>query len=300
MSDAVAPPRWLPFVVLGIGLMALSFGAVLVRLAQGAGLPSLAVAALRLGLAALLVTPFVGRASRQALLGMTRRQLGLALGAGMFLALHFATWIQSLEYTSVASSTALVTTNPVWISLASFFLFGERTSRLTLAGILVSLTGSLMIFWSDSQASAGGEQALLGCALALIGSVCFSGYLLIGRRLRAGLPLSAYIWLAYGVAALFLLLACAGSGIRLTGYSTPAWIAALGLALGPQLLGHSAYNWSLRHVSPIFVGVVTLGEPVGSAFFAWCLFGESFAPLQGAGFALLLAGVYLAARGEAA
>lgn len=70
------------------------------------------------------------------------------------------------------------------------------------------------------------------------------------------------------------------------------------MAVGPQLLGHSSYNWSLKHVSPTFIAVVTLGEPVGSALLAWLFFGEAFAPLQAVGFVLLLAGIYLAARGE--
>lgn len=297
MADEQSPPRWLPFVVLGIGLLAISFGAIFARLAQGEGLPSLAIAALRLGLATLIVTPIAWLQSRDSLRALTRRQVGLAASAGFFLALHFATWISSLEYTSVASSTALVTTNPIWISLASYILFRERTSRATLAGIVVSLLGSLMIFWSDSHQGAG-NNALLGNGLALVGSWCFSAYLLVGRRLRAGMALSGYIFLAYGVAAVFLVAGCALSGVALTGYSTPAYLAALGLAIGPQLLGHTAYNWSLRYVSPTFVAVVTLGEPVGSALLAWWLFGEVFAPLQGVGFALLLGGIYLAARGE--
>jgi drug/metabolite transporter (DMT)-like permease len=292
-------PRWLPFAVLGIGLLAISFGAIFARLAQGYGLPSLAVAALRLGLAALIVTPVAGWGpSRQVLLALDRRQMMLAGGAGFFLALHFATWISSLEYTSVASSTALVTTNPVWIALASLVLFHEKPSRMTVAGIIVSLSGSLLIFWSDGRTGAGGSHALLGNGLALAGSWCFSAYLLVGRRLRAGMPLLAYIWLAYGVAALFLALACLAAGVSLAGYAAPAYLAALALALIPQLLGHTAYNWSLRYVSPTFVAVVTLGEPVGSALLAWLIFGESFAPVQAAGFVLLLAGIYLAAVGE--
>jgi drug/metabolite transporter (DMT)-like permease len=291
-------PRWLPFAVLGVGLLAVSCGAILARFAQGYGLPSLAVAALRLGLAALIVTPVACWRSRHALRALDRRQMLLAAGAGFFLALHFATWISSLEYTSVASSTALVTTNPVWIALASLALFGEKPSRMTVAGIAVSLCGSALIFWSDSHGGVGGENALLGNALALAGSWCFSAYLLVGRRLRAGMPLPAYIWLAYGAAALFLLLACRASGVPLTGYGASAYLAALALALVPQLLGHTTYNWSLRYVSPTFVAVVTLGEPVGSALLAWLIFGESFAPLQAAGFVLLLAGIYLAAVGE--
>lgn len=296
MPNSATPPRWLPFVVLGVGLVAISFGAILARLAQGHGLPSLAIATLRLGLAFVLVTPYVLWRSRPTLRTISREQLVLALGAGFFLALHFATWISSLEYTSVASSTALVTTNLLWIAIASFVLFGKKPNRLTAIGMAVSLSGSGLIFWSDS--SGPGTHPLLGNALALAGSGCFSAYLLLGRRLRADTPLPAYIWLAYGTAALFLLLGSGAAGVTLAGYSTPAYLAALGMALGPQLLGHTAYNWSLKHVSAVFVAVVTLGEPVGSAALAWIIFGESFAPLQAAGFVLLLGGIYLAARGE--
>ena len=292
------PARWLPFVVLGIGLTAISFGAVLARLAQGEGVDSLAVATWRLGLAALLVSPIALVQARHELARLSGRQIMLALAAGLFLALHFATWISSLEYTSVASSTALVTTNPLWIGLASFVLFRERPGAMMAGGIALSLAGSLAIFWSDSQGGGNQAQPLLGNTLALVGSWCFSAYLLIGRRLRAGLGLPAYIWLAYGGAALFLFAASLAGGVALAGQSALAWGVLLAMALGPQLLGHTAYNWSLRHVSATFVAVVTLGEPVGSALMAFLFFGEGFAPLQFAGFSLLLAGIYLAARGE--
>ncbi|HEY5763851.1 MAG TPA: DMT family transporter [Rhodocyclaceae bacterium] len=217
--------------------------------------------------------------------------------ACLALAMHFASWISSLEYPSVASSTALVTTNPLWIGLASFFLFGERLSRLTIAEIALSLCGSLLIFVSDSQ-QAGGPDPLLGNGLALLGSWCSSAYLILGRRLRANLSLSLYIWLAYGVAALFLFGAAGLAGAPLIGFGLIGRLALLGMAIGQQLIGHTSYNWSLRHVSPTFVAVVTLGEPVGSAPLAFVLLDESLAGLQSAGFVLLLAEIYLPVRGE--
>ncbi|KFB66856.1 DMT family transporter [Candidatus Accumulibacter vicinus] len=298
MDSGKAPPRWLPFLVLGVGLLAISFGAILARFAQGYGLPSLTIATLRLGLAALIITPIALWQSSRTLRTLSRGQILLTCGAGFFLALHFATWITSLEYTSVASSTALVTTNLLWVGIASFLLFGDRPSRLMLVGIVISLSGSGLIFWSDSRASVSGSNPLLGNLLAIVGSWCFSAYLLIGRRLRASLPLPAYVWLAYGSAAILLVLACQSSGTPLTGYSDAAYLVALGMALGPQLLGHTSYNWSLKHVSPTFIAVVTLGEPVGSAVLAWVFFGEAFALWQGVGFVMLLVGIYLAARGE--
>lgn len=277
--------------------MAISFGGILARLAQGAGVPSLSIAAWRLGFATLVATPFALAALRQAQ-SYTSRQLGLGLAAGLCLAAHFGTWISSLEYTSVASSTALVTTNPLWIGLASFVLFGERPGRAMLAGIALSLAGSFLIFLSDSQQAASGNDSLLGNALALIGSWCFSAYLMIGRRLRASLSLTLYIWLAYGIAALFLFGATAALDQPVLDFSSLGWLALIGMALGPQLVGHTSYNWALKHVSPAFVAVVTLGEPVGCALMAYLFFGETLAPLQAVGFGLLLVGIYLAARSE--
>jgi drug/metabolite transporter (DMT)-like permease len=169
-EQAGAPPRWLPFLVLAVGLLAISFGAILARFAQAEGLPSLAIATLRLGLAALIITPLALWQSTRTLRALSARQALLTAGAGFFLALHFATWISSLEYTSVASSTALVTTNLLWIGIASFLLFGERPSRLMGVGIVVSLSGSLLIFWSDSRSSAAGSNPLLGNCLAVAGS----------------------------------------------------------------------------------------------------------------------------------
>ena len=169
---------------------------------------------------------------------------------------------------------------------------------MMIGGIALSFAGSLFIFWSDSQNAGAGSNPMLGNLLALVGSWCFSAYLLIGRRLRAGLGLPAYIWLAYGAAALFLFAASGAGGVTLFSLSNAAWLMLLAMALGPQLLGHTAYNWSLRYVSATFVAVVTLGEPVGSALLAFLIFGEGFAPLQFVGFSLLLVGIYLAAKGE--
>jgi len=298
MHHSPPPARWLPFVVLGVGLLTVSFSAILARLAQAEGVSSLAVATWRLGLAAIIITPVALIQSRHELLRLSRAQVGMAMAAGLLLALHFASWITSLEYTSVASSTALVTTNPLWIGLASFLIFRETPTRMMIGGIGLSFAGSLFIFWSDSQTAGAGSNPMLGNLLALVGSWCFSAYLLIGRKLRAGLGLPAYIWLAYGAAALFLFAASGTGGVDLLSHSGAAWLVLLGMALGPQLLGHTAYNWSLRYVSATFVAVVTLGEPVGSALLAFILFGEGFAPLQFVGFSLLLAGIYLAAKGE--
>ena len=299
-KGAMAPRSAVPYLVLACGVAVVSTASILIRFAQGAGVPSLTIAAVRLGVAALVLAPLVwARASRE-LLGLRARDLMLALLSGGCLAVHFWSWIASLAYTSVASSTALVTTNPLWVGLASALLLGERFGRATIAGIALTLAGSALIFVSDSSSQNTGVQPapLLGNLLALLGAVAASGYLLVGRALRARVGLLAYIWLAYGTAAVLLLLAAGATGSTLSGYSTFAYAAMLGLALGPQLLGHTAFNWALRYLSATFVALSILGEPVGSALLAVAIFGERLAPVQLAGFLLLLVGIYLAARGE--
>lgn len=289
-----------PYVVLALGVAVVSSASILIRFAQAEGVPSLTIAAVRLALSALVLTPLFLARSAPKLLALRRRDVVLALLSGVALAVHFWSWIASLAYTSVASSTALVTTNPLWVGLISVLVLGERLERRTIAGIVLTLAGSAFIFVSDSTSLNASVQPdpVRGNLLALLGAVAASGYLLVGRALRARVALLTYIWLAYGTAAVVLLVAVAATGQSLLGYSAVAYAAMLGLALGPQLLGHTALNWALRHLSATFVALSILGEPVGSALLALMIFGERFAPLQLMGFLLLLGGIYLAARGE--
>lgn len=294
--------RALPYFVLGAGVLITSTASILIRLAQADGVPSLSIAAGRLTLAALILTPLAWSRTGAELRGMTRQEVLLGIASGVFLAIHFGTWISSLAYTSVASSVALVSTNPLWAGLASFLLLRERLRPGIVAGILLTLGGTILILLSDSgaEAAASHPDPLFGNLLALAGALSVTGYFLIGRALRQRLPLLAYIWVVYGTAALVLLATAAAAGKPLFGFSPLAWLCILGLALGPQLLGHSALNWALRFLSATFIAVALLGEPVGSALLALAFFGERFAPLQLAGFVLLLAGIYTAGRSERA
>ncbi len=288
------------YLVLALGVAVVSTASILIRYAQAEGVPSLTIAAIRLGLAALVLTPIVWMRAPHELRALRRRDLVLALLSGVALAIHFWSWIASLAYTSVASSTVLVTTNPLWVGLASMLILGERPGRRTIGGIALTLAGSLFIFTSDgSQGSTAFQpDPVRGNLLALLGAIAASAYLLLGRALRPRVGLLVYIWLAYGTAALVLLLTVGVTGHTLAGYSTFAYAVMIALALGPQLLGHTAFNWALRHVSATFVAISILGEPIGSALLALLLFGERFAPLQLAGFVLILGGIFLAARGE--
>lgn len=295
-------PAWLPYLVLGAAVLIVSSAAIVIRIVQGEGVPSLSIAAWRLALAAAVLWPLVWSRNHTQIAALTPKEWCLGGLSGLFLALHFATWISSLAYTSVASSLALVSTNPVWIALASWLVFRESLNGWLALGITAAIGGSALIFLSDAQVttSAAAGNSLLGNILAVVGSLTVCGYLLIGRKLRKTVSLLPYIWLVYSSAAIVLMITALATGSSLSGYSTTAWICLFALALGPQLLGHSAFNWALKHVSATIIAIAILGEPIGSAFLAWLIFGETFAPLQMAGFCLLLAGIYLASRSEKA
>ena len=254
----------LPYAVLAAGVLVVSSASILIRFAQGLGVPSLSLAAWRLTLAALILTPFALARSRDELAKLAPRDVGLAALAGAFLALHFAAWIASLAHTSVAASTVLVTTNPIWIAAASWLLFRERPGAGLVLGIVLALAGSVAMFAAGAAGPAGANPSL-GNTLALIGSIMVSGYLLIGRSLRRRLSLLPYIWLVYSAAALALLAAVLVTGGPMRGFTAAAYALLLALAVGPQLAGHTAFNWALRYLSPAFVAIAILGEPIGAA-----------------------------------
>ena len=289
--------RW-PYVVLGLGVIIISSSSILTRYAQAAGASSLSIAAVRLALAAMILTPLAWAKASTEIRALSTRDIRLGLAAGALLAAHFATWISSLAYTSVASSTALVTTNPIWIALASVLIFHERMGRAVLVAIGFALLGSALIFLADSGIDSPQPDPLLGNALAVVGSLTVSGYLLIGRSLRRHLSLLVYVWLVYSSCAIALVGVALIAGQPLWGFTPVAWACLVALALGPQLLGHTVFNWALKHVSATFIALTILGEPIGSALLALLLFGEGFSPLQITGFMALLTGIYLAARSE--
>jgi drug/metabolite transporter (DMT)-like permease len=297
--ERAIPSRALPFFVLGIGVIVVSFAAILIRFAQAEGAPSLTIAAVRLTVAALVLAPLAWSRAGEEMLRLCRRDFGLCVLSGVFLAAHFWAWITSLEHTSVASSTALVTTNPLWVALASALFLRERIGGAAVAGIVLTLAGSVLIFGADATRTFSSEAApMLGNALALLGAMAASGYLLVGRALRTRISLTAYIWLAYSTAAVLLLAAAIATGARVMSLPLAAWVFIVALALGPQLIGHTAFNWALRRLTATFVAIAILGEPIGAAILAWLFFEEGFRPLQLVGFVLLLAGIFVAARDE--
>jgi drug/metabolite transporter (DMT)-like permease len=290
--------RGAPFLVLGIGVAIVSTASILIRFAQADGASSAVIAAGRLAIAALLITPYALSRVGPELLRIKRKDLFLCTASGLLLAAHFWTWTASLEHTSVANSTALVTTNPIWVALLSALLLRESPRQAQIAGIALTLVGTLLIFLADNAHSGAATAPLLGNSLAMLGALAASGYLLIGRGLRSSLSLLAYVWLTYSFAAVALIIAALAGGETFRGVSSSAWLLIAALAIGPQLLGHTSFNWALRRLTATVVAVSILGEPIGSALLAWWLLDENFVPLQLVGFVVLLAGIFVAARAE--
>jgi drug/metabolite transporter (DMT)-like permease len=291
-------------------ILAVSTASLFIRFAQ-AEAPSLVIAALRLTFATLLLAPIAWRHHRAELKSLTRTELTLGIISGLFLAAHFATWITSLEYTTVASSVVFVSTGPLWVALLSPLLLKERLTRAAIVGLVIAILGGTMIGLSDACTWDGGlrcpdvrqimqGRAMWGNFLALIGAWTVSGYLIIGRKLRAArtrsVSLIPYIFLVYGVAAIALVVTMFAAGQSPLGHPLPTYGWIFLLAAFPQLIGHSTYNWALRYLPASFVALTTLAEPIASAILAYFLLNET--PARGVllGGLLILLGIYLASR----
>jgi drug/metabolite transporter (DMT)-like permease len=278
----------------GIGVSVVSTAAILIRLAQ-ADTPSLVIAAWRLVLASLVLAPIALVGHRAELRGLTRREWASLLVAGLLLALHFVAWITSLAYTSVAASVVLVSSNPLFVGLASHLLLRERLTRGMVVALLIASSGSVLIGLGDLRR---GVHWLWGDALALVGAMAAAGYFLIGRRLRARLSLLAYVFPVYGTAAVTAMTVMLLSGVPTLPRHSQTWLWLLLLALGPQIVGHSSLNWALRYLSATYVTLATLVEPIGSTLLAWWLLKESPSPWAVAGGILVLSGIAIASCSE--
>lgn len=302
-------PAVSPVIALFFAILAVSTASIFIRKAQEYA-PSLVIAAGRLTLATVILAPVAWTQKRKELVSLSRSELGLILLSGFFLALHFATWISSLEYTSVASSVVLVSTVPLWVALLSPVLLKEHVNRLVQMGMILALIGGTIVGLSDSCTWNGTYlncpslssfvrgQAFLGDLLALAGAITAAGYLLIGRKIRARISLISYIFVVYGMAALVLIVFMISARQTPAGFPAITYLWILLLALFPQLIGHSTYNWALGYLSAAYVSIALLGEPVGSTILAYIILSETPSALKIAGGILILAGIYFASLSE--
>jgi drug/metabolite transporter (DMT)-like permease len=276
-----------PWLTLTLAVLFVSFGAPLVRLAAA---PALAVAFYRVALASLLLGPFAARDARRSWPALGARDGLLLAGSGVALALHFATWIASLSFTSIASSVLLVNTAPLFtIGLSRVFLH-ERAPRVVLLATPIALAGAALIAFADWTGSPG---SLRGNLLAVAGAVTVAGYQVIGRGLRAALPLGAYVLGVWATAAAALALLALAFQVPLAPYPARTWPVFFALALVPTIGGHGLVNRSLRSLPAPTVGLFLLGEPVGASVLAFLAFGETPGPWTVAGGVVVLAALAL-------
>lgn len=280
-----------PGLAIAVGVIAVSTSGPLIAFAAA---PALAIAFWRNALALPVLVPAAAlrrRAELRALVGPRRREGLLCVLAGLALAGHFLAWVPSTKMTSVATSVALVTTQPVWVGVIAMAL-GRRPSRWTWVGIVAAVAGSIAATGADFSIS---RTALLGDALALLGGLLGAVYTVLGERVRATMSTTTYTTVCYAVCAATALVVCLGFRIPVTGFPATAWVAILAVTVGPQLLGHSLFNFALRRVTATTVSVMILLETPGAALIAWIWLDQVPAPAALPGLALLLVGVAIVA-----
>lgn len=271
--------------VLFLGITAVSFASILIRWCPA---PALTIAFYRLLFASLFLGLFTGRQALREWRAMPPRAFSLGVISGIALAAHFATWITSLFYTSVASSVVLVSTSPMFVALGTRFVFREPTRPALFFGLVIAIIGAAMIAFVDTE---GGRDSLGGDLLALVGAVSFSVYFLAGRILRRQLSTSAYVVMSYGIGAITLWLGALVLQVPLIGFSWQVFGMFALIALVPQVIGHTSFNWALKHLSAPTVSVLMLGEPVGASILAYLLLGERISGWELAGGVTTLLGV---------
>ena len=277
--------------VLGFGLIVLSFASILIKLTQA---PTIVIAAGRLTIASLVLTPFFWFKFPKIRLELKPVKWGLIFLSGLFLAMHFTLWIESLSHTSVSSSVVLVAMNPIFVAILSPIILREKiTFRIGLAVVLGAI-GAIII------ASQGLNSLIMtkGNLLALGGAVCAGGYMIVGRRIRPQISLISYIYIMYTTAAILLLLGVLLTGQHLTGYSWQAYLFIILLALGPQLVGHTSFNWALGYITAPVVAMTILGEPIGTTILSWAILAQPPTLREIIGGIIICIGIYRAVSSE--
>jgi len=278
------------FILLPIGMIAASTASIFIKLCDA---PALIIATYRMIFASLILMPyaFYKKTGR----GWTRSDMRWFVLSGLLLGLHFVFWIASLKYTSVASSVVLVSTHPIFVGLGASLFLKERLGMNLILGIILSVLGSGLISYGDMALS---KEALMGDGLALLGAMAASGYFLVGRKMRKNQDLFSYIFPVYSTAGLVLIALSLLSQKPFFGYSSSTYLLLLLLALIPQLIGHTAFNWALKYLPASMVSITILGEPIGSTILAYFILSEGLTPWKVTGGILILVGILIALRSK--
>ncbi len=286
-SSEKAPPRWMLTLGIGVGILAISSAALLIRLAQ---VPPISIATYRMGFASVILWIIFPFAHHRSTASIPWKSVVMA---GFFIALHFALWITSLESTSVASSLVLVTMNPIIVAIGSAFLLREIPPRALIWGTGVSIIGSGILIIGEGFSISNSWR---GNSLALGGAVAMSCYILIGRSARSKTDLISYVTWVYSIAACFLLMFSFFSRIPLWGFDTKTYAILAAIAVIPQIIGHSSINWALKYLHASFLAAAILVEPFIGSFLAYLVLEESFSSWTVLGGVLILGGVMAAFR----
>lgn len=301
MKITKQPLMWQVGLILFAGIIAISTSAIFIRLAinsakvSGIGF-SLFLSASRLTIASLLLIPAWRNFHS---IKLTRGALRYGAGAGICLALHFATWITSLSFTSITASTTLVATNPIWVALLSWFWYKEKLTKVTVLGITIAFIGGVLIAMGNPETVSIVNKPLLGNFLAIVGAFMGSLYLLFGKEAqRRGLGIGSYVAVAYSAGALVLLPLPLVFGINYFSYPDSVYFYVLLTAILPQMVGHTSFNWAMRSLSPTLVTLAILCEPVGASLFGYFIFDEVPGLHVIVGAIVLLSGVAIAIVGS--
>lgn len=288
-----------PYIALFISIVSVSFAAILIKLSSMDEYP-LTIAFYRLLFTTILILPFVVffKKTRDEIKKLPRKTFLIMIGIGLILAAHFAFWITSLSFTSVASSVILVTAHPILVGPVSHFFFKEKLSIINSIGIIVSVTGVIILVTGNIQPGVETIDTLGGNILAILGGVMAGLYILGGRKIRKTVSVTSYAFIVYSISAIVLLFLCIVFNSRLVNISLTDFEIFIAMAIVAGLFGHTLYNWSLKHVRASVASVALLGEPLGSTF--WAILIPSIAQIPSNytifGGGIILLGIYLTAR----
>ncbi|HHT50960.1 MAG TPA: DMT family transporter [Eubacteriaceae bacterium] len=278
-----------PYFFLIIGVIATSFSAIFVKGSLNTGTPPLIIAFYRLAITSTILIPYSIRFKKEEFNNITKGDIGFSIVSGTFLALHFLTWISSFKYTSTFGSLVLMSLQPIYVVIASYFLFNERISLKAIIVGLIAILGSVIIGLMDLTI---GTEAIRGDILALLGGIFLAGYFLCGRRLRQKLSIFPYVSIVYGSCTIILFIVGLAQRIAFYPYSFFNFLMFFALAIVCTIFGHTIFNWVLEYVSPTVVSISLLGEPIGSGLWAFIIFKERLSFWHFIGGGIIILGLY--------
>jgi drug/metabolite transporter (DMT)-like permease len=281
-----------PKLIVIIGVVFVSFSSVLIKASAA---PALIISTYRLAFTVLLIAPYTIIKNKNELRNIDKKSLLLCALSGIFLALHFATWITSIKYTSIASSAVLVNTHPVFIVTLTYLIFKDKISKKALFSIAMTLVGGIIISSGDKGL---GSNVFLGDMLAVAGAAFVAFYMIIGRVMRQRLSVTAYTFIVYLSCTITLFILVIATKTELYPYDLKDWAIFLALAVFCTILGHSIFNWSLEYVKPTFLSVAILGEPVFATLWAALIFAEYPTYYNVIGSTIIILGIYLFSKAE--